>query len=439
MGNLLTRLRDGRGQSSVVRAVGLFALVGLLAAGLLAFGSILASRRAATDAAIRDSRHDAEVVARTAVEPALTDGVLTRDANSIAQLDRVVRSRVLDENLVRVKVWAADGRILYSNEPRLIGSTYTLGADEQAALRSGRAVADVSDLSRPENRFDRAFHKLLEVYLPVRTPTGKSVLFEAYFRYDTVTAGANRILAQFAPIMLGSLLALELLQIPFAWSMARRIQTGQRRQEQLLRRAIAASDVERRRIASDLHDGVVQDLAGVSYALASVRNPDPASAEVLADAAAGTRRSIRELRTLLVDIYPPSLRDAGLHAALSDLTAPLAAHGIETSIDLPTDLQFPPDVEELLFRATQEALRNVVAHAGARRVHISLARPDHRAVLEVRDDGVGFDPATVGDRDSNGHLGLRVMADLAHDAGGQFEIHSQSGTGTCVHLEVPTR
>jgi signal transduction histidine kinase len=239
--------------------------------------------------------------------------------------------------------------------------------------------------------------------------------------------------------MLGSLLALELLQIPLAWSLARRIRSGQRRQAQLLHKAIEASDTERRRIASDLHDGVVQDLAGVSFALASVHDPDPATADVLAEAATATRRSIRSLRSLLVEIYPPSLREAGLRAALSDLTAPLAARGVETAIDLPDDIAFPADVEALLFRVTQEALRNVDAHAGASHVDICLSRPNHRAVLDVRDDGSGFDPAAVADRPGQGHVGLRVLADLAQDAGGDLEIRSEPGAGTLVHLDVPTR
>src|SRR5207248_1277076 len=96
------------------------------------------------------------------------------------------------------------------------------------------------------------------------------LLFEAYFRYDAVTAGGRRSWNDFAPIMLVALIGLEALQIPLAWSMARRVRAGQQRQEVLLRRAIHASDAERRRIASDLHDGVVQDLASVSYSLASI-------------------------------------------------------------------------------------------------------------------------------------------------------------------------
>ena len=422
----------------VARAVAAFAVAGILAVVAVAFATNVVSRHVSTDAAIRDARRDTSLLARTAIQPALTDGLANADPASVAAMDSVVRRQVLDKDLVRVKLWRPDGRIVYSDEPNLIGTAYPLGADEQDALRTGVAAADVSDLSRPENRFERPFGKLLEVYQPVPTPTAGPLLFETYFPYQAVTAGGQRTWRDFAPIIFLALLGLEALQIPLAWSMARRIRAGQDRQERLLRNAIEASDAERRRIASDLHDGVVQDLASVSYSLASIEGKvGPKNREVLHEAATGTRRSIRALRSLLVEIYPPSLRDAGLRAAFSDLTAPLAAQGLDANVDLPDDLQFPPDVEALLYRAAQEAVRNVVAHAGAHRVDIRLSRPDHVAVLDVADDGVGFDPTEAEARPAQGHVGLRVLRDLTADAGGSVEVTSEQGSGTQVHVEVP--
>ena len=428
-----------RKRRPVARAVATFAAAGLIALIGVAIASVIASRRAGTDAAVRDARRDTSILARTAVAPLLTDALFSMKPAAIAAMDAEVRSRVLDHDLVRVKIWRQDGLIVYSDVPQLIGQTYHLGADEMQSFATGAAAADVSDLSRPENRYERPFGKLLEVYQPVRTPTGTTLLFETYFRYDAVSANGTRAWRDFAPIMLLSLVGLEALQIPLAWSMARRLRTGQERQAVLLRRALDASDAERRRIASDLHDGVVQDLASVSYSLASVQGKvDEQTRVAINDAAAGTRRSIRALRSLLVEIYPPSLRDAGLGAALSDLTAPLATHGIEATVELPEDLRFPPDVEALLYRAAQEAVRNVVAHARAQRVDIRLHRPDHRAVLDVSDDGVGFDvPAAVA-QPAEGHVGLRVLADLVGDAGGSVDIVSEPGAGARIHVEVPT-
>src|SRR5207302_4995526 len=140
----------------------------------------------------------------------------------------------------------------------------------------------------PENASEQPSGKLLAVHHAVHTPNGAPLLFEAYYRYQAVAASGRRVWGDFAPIMLGALIGLEALMVPLAWSMARRLQSSQRRQEQLLRRAIEASDAERRRIASDLHDGVVQDLASVSYSLGSIDGDvQGASRRVLRDAAEG--------------------------------------------------------------------------------------------------------------------------------------------------------
>ncbi len=189
---------------------------------------------------------------------------------------------------MRVKIWNADGKILYSDEPRLIGEPYALGADELRSISSGAIDADVSDLSKPENRYERDSGKLLEVYLPIRTPSGETLLFEAYYRYSLVEHIGSRLWRSFAPIALGALLMLELVQIPFAWSLARRLRARLQERELLLHRALEASEVERRQIASDLHDGAVQDLAGVAYALSAAARREEAHGSA-ADAGSSRR------------------------------------------------------------------------------------------------------------------------------------------------------
>jgi signal transduction histidine kinase len=352
-------------------------------------------------------------------------------------MDRVVRGRVLSGDVVRVKLWNARGKIVYSDEHRLIGLTLPLKADELAALRQGTTEAEVSDLSRPENRFERPHKKLLEVYLGVREPSGKRLLFESYQRFSSISASGQRLWERFLPALIGALVLLELAQIPLAWSLARRLRRGQREREALLRRALDASATERRRIAGDLHDGAVQNLAGVSYELAAAVGelPEGSAARSAVERGAGqARRTVRELRTLLVDIYPPVLRRSGLRAALSDLLNGISAAGLEGRLDVQPDLQLPYELEELLFRTAQEALRNVHRHADAREVEIRIDVTGGHAVLEVSDDGRGFEPS---DHQTNGHFGLRMMGDLVRDAGGEFSIVSASGEGTIVRAEVP--
>jgi signal transduction histidine kinase len=232
---------------------------------------------------------------------------------------------------------------------------------------------------------------------------------------------------------------LELAQIPLAWSLARRLRRGQLEREALLRRAIDASAIERRRIAGDLHDGVVQNLAGVSYGLSAVAEQLPQGSSTRAaveEGATEARRTVRELRTLLVDIYPPDLHRSGLQAALADLLDGIRSPGCEARLSVRPDLELPRDKEALLFRAAQEAIRNVRRHADAAAVDVSVEADATTAVLVVTDDGRGFDP-TAPAPSSNGHFGLRVMADLIRDGGGSVDIDSAPGKGTRVRLEVP--
>ena len=234
--------------------------------------------------------------------------------------------------------------------------------------------------------------------------------------------------------MLGALVLLALIQLPLAWQLARRVRRTQEERESLLRHAIEASDVERRRIARDLHDGVVQDLAAVSYSLSAAAEGAPAPFDAqLREAAAETRQGIRQLRTLLVEIYPPELHRAGLPAALADLLTASEARGLETSLDVDPELELGREAEELFFRVAQEAIRNVIKHAGATHVGVTIGRTNGRVQLLVEDDGRGFDPQHL---NGDAHFGLRMLADLVRDADGELEIDSTPGTGSRVSVEV---
>jgi two-component system, NarL family, sensor kinase len=433
--------RDDGGRWMVAWQVGQFTLAGLIAVAIVGVATAVASQRVGKREAIVDARTQTVAKAQGFIEPAVTNALKTGDPAAVAQIDKVVQRDLLDASLVRVKIWTKNGTIVYSDEPRLIGSRYTLGPDERAALDNGLIEAEVSDLAKPENRFERSQHKLLEVYLPIRTPDGERLLFEAYFRYDAVVESGSDIWRSFAPITIGALIALELVQIPLAYSLARRLRQRQIEREDLLRGALDASNVERRRIASDLHDGVVQDLAGVAFALGgSARRSDlpPDSAELLDHSAAEVRESIKALRSLLVEIYPPNLDDEGLEVALTDLLARANGRGITTTLDA-ARLQQPlsSDVSGLLYRVAQEALRNVLTHGRASSVVMTVATDAGSAVLDVTDDGIGFDPEAAAATVESGHFGLRALADRVSDAGGRLQVESAPGAGTHIHAEVP--
>ena len=203
------------------------------------------------------------------------------------------------------------------------------------------------------------------------------------------------------------------------------------------------SDAERRRIAADLHDGVVQDLAGVAFGLgAAARRPgvDADTALALSDAAGDVRMSVTALRSLLVEIYPPNLLAEGLVPAIEDLATRARARGLDVTVDASawTPGATPPEAP-LLYRGAQEALRNVIKHANAQSVQFVMASPENRASLDVVDDGCGFDPEAVTRHGTSGHFGLVALRDLVASVGGAVEIDSTPGSGTRVHLEVPQR
>jgi len=429
---------------SVARAVATVAAAGLVAVILIGFGTVELLRRQSAREAVDDSKVVTRLAGRGIVAPALTLRLLAGDREAVARLDRLVRSRVLVNGIVRVKIWTSSGRIVYSDEPRLIGRRYPFTSDERAAFRSRAVRAELSNTDRPENQFERQLGKLLEVYLPIESPAGRPLLFEAYQPFNEVTASAHRLWISFAPALLGGLVLLELLQLPIAWSIARRLRQGHQERERLLRRAVDASEVERRRLARDLHDGVVQDLAGVAYAVSAAAEQVGAEraelvAGTLREATAATRRCIRQLRSLLVQIYPASLERAGLEAALSDLTAQFGSRAVEARLEFEPDLKLSSETEALLFRVAQEALRNVASHSRARQVRVSVGRDDGRVLLTVADDGRGFSPEATRRPGGDSHFGLGMLEDLVRDAGGELRIESSPGHGTRIRAGVPAR
>jgi two-component system NarL family sensor kinase len=421
-----------------------FVAASLAASVVFVLASLLLLRHLGRTEAIRDARATARLAAVGIAEPNLEDGLLRGDRRALTRLDRVVQERVLSNEIVRVKLWSADGRILYSDEPRLIGARYPLGEEEQEALVSGAVDAEVSDLEGPENRFERAEGDLLEVYSRIRTPNGTPLLFEVYERYDSVVASGRRIWLSFLPALLAALVLLWVVQVPLAYRLARRVREGDEEREVLLRRALDASNDERRRIAIDLHDDVVQDLAGVSYSLAAAvqsapaARADPELRATLEEGAAATRGSMQRLRSLLLAIHPPNLRKSGLEPALADVIAPLEQRGIRAELDIQRPLALPPETETMIFRAAQEAIRNVLEHAAAKRVAVRVETSNGSARLTVEDDGTGFDDEELERRREEGHIGLALLEELAAHENARVDISSERGRGTSFVLEVST-
>jgi two-component system NarL family sensor kinase len=433
-------------------AVARFVAGSLVAVAVVVVGGYFALRKVTIDDAERGTSQLVQIDGRL-VQGALRDGILRRDPAAIAAVDDTVVSQVLPElskgssvpPIKRVKIWAADGTVLYSDAPQLIGQKFDLGDEEREILEKGGAEAELSDLSKPENQYERQYDKLLEAHTPIRTPNGTRVLFEIYQQFSAVQSGATSRLRRLAPPLIAGLIVLLVSQVPLAWSMAKRLQRGHRDREILLNNAIEASEQERRRIASDLHDGVVQDVAGVAFGLAPLaehaeRRGDEREARLLKGSASTLRQGVRDLRTLLVEIHPPSLESTGLEAALSDLLSPLRADGIATELHVDENVTPGSGNDALVYRVAREALRNAQKYAEATTVRVDVSRPVPQTTrLVVTDDGRGFTPDDRERRGEEGHVGLTLLQSLVRQSHGTLAVRSHPGKGTTVELEVPAR
>ncbi len=418
---------------TVRREVAFSALLSTLAAAAIGVGGFWAARTVATGEAIHQAEQATELLAAAVIEPAVPVGLVEGDPEAIEALDAVVGTSVLSDRIVAAKIWRDDGTVLYSDDLEGIGSTFALGADQQDVFATGTSHAELSDLSEEENADQSDFEQLLEVYVAIEDPQGRRLLFETYQTTAGIDATTQRILRAFAPVVLGGLLLFGAVQALLSWRLARRLQASQDERERLLAQSLAASDHERRTIAADLHDGVVQDLVGVTYSLDALAAEDAPHAPELAAAATSTRRSVRSLRSLLVEIYPPNLSQVGLAGAVADLVA-AGPSDVDVEIHVDPTITLSDGTEEAVYRAIREALSNVRRHARATHATVRLeATEPGRVELTVSDDGIGFDPAAV----EAGHVGLRLLADLAHSLGGTLTIDSAPGSGTTVRMVVP--
>lgn len=409
---------------------------GLALAVILVTGLVFANRAAEREG-VADVRELTAVLARNVVEPNLPQGLLEGDRAAITTFDALVTQRLQrGTDIVRVKLWSPDGRIVYSDDPRLIGARFAIDAEERAVLTSGGTEAEVSDLSRPENRLDRSLGPhLLEVYTGVRTARGDPLLLECYYSFADVNSRRTELMWSFASITLAGLVVFAGFQISLGYNT---VSWLQRERERLLSQAVKVSEAERRRLAADLHDGVVQDLVGASFVVSGAaqeleRGGSGALAARLKGSTEGIRASIQRLRSMVVDLYPASLRQAGLDVALSDLVAPLRARDVDVELIIDPDLDLPEHAESLLYRVAQESLRNVSHHARATRVRVRVTSSATSTTIEVVDDGVGFVPRPA----QPGHIGLRTIADLAEESGALLQLSSSPGRGTTVRLELP--
>jgi signal transduction histidine kinase len=224
----------------------------------------------------------------------------------------------------------------------------------------------------------------------------------------------------------------------FAARAAVAVELRQRIARDALQRVVSAQELERRRLARELHDETGQALASI---LLGLRGLEDVKDEVALKAAVTevrelVRSTLQDVRRLAVELRPKALDDFGLVAALERLTDNFAEQTgmtIEFVPNLSGDGRFPPEVETALYRLVQESLTNIVKHARAKSVSIVLTRRAESVSVIVEDDGVGFEP----ERESGDGIGLLGMRERVGLFGGRVVVESRPGAGTTVVAEVP--
>jgi signal transduction histidine kinase len=222
----------------------------------------------------------------------------------------------------------------------------------------------------------------------------------------------------------------------------RELERNQRRLDRLARQTLQASDLERARIAHQIHDTAAQSMVSAFRFLDAARafantHPGDSIDAYLESASDRMVTAIKEVRAVLNDLVPPGLEELGLGQAIHSRMKALAA---ESGMDMTIDGELPrldDWVEQALYGMTTEALTNAVRHSRANSVRTQLRATKGRAVVTIEDDGQGFDPAAAERRRQGGGLGLLGIARQTRWLGGAASVRSSIGSGTVVRISIP--
>ena len=219
------------------------------------------------------------------------------------------------------------------------------------------------------------------------------------------------------------------------------LRKSHRQNQELAGRLITAQELERARIARELHDDVGQRLASFSIALGTLRRRLPGAPQPVHDELAGLQRETvtlgNDLRSLSHELHPALLEHLGLVDALRRRCEEVSAEsGVTVALDVTSELgPVPDEVALCLYRVAQEALRNVVNHAQARSARVELSRQNGRVAMRITDDGRGFEPGMAA---SHRGLGLISLDERVRMLAGTLAIESSPHIGTTVSVTVPS-
>jgi len=217
--------------------------------------------------------------------------------------------------------------------------------------------------------------------------------------------------------------------------LVRDIERAEKDRRSLFDRTLQATEQERIQVAAELHDGPIQRLTALAYELEHAKqrllraSQDEGAARV-EQAQAALSAEVQGLRQLMVSLRPPTLDEVGLEAALRDQLGAFARRsGVDCSLRVALDGRLDGELETVVYRITQEALHNVARHAQAGRLWLDLEETGDQVRLEIRDDGVGFQPVPSSVLVRDGRFGLAGMRERVEIAGGSWQVDARPGAG----------
>lgn len=217
----------------------------------------------------------------------------------------------------------------------------------------------------------------------------------------------------------------------------------QERLRQLSHRILSVQEEERKRISRELHDVIAQMLAGINVRLANLKTEALANTQGLAKSISRTQRlvgkSVDIVHRFACELRPEGLNDLGLIPALhSFLKSITRKTGIRVSLTAFTGVEKLSSLKRTaLYRVAHEALTNVALHAHASQVDVVLKKQSHAVIMDIHDNGQGFDIKQTLDSTRSKRLGLLGIKERVEMLGGKFSIESALGKGTTIHAQIP--
>jgi signal transduction histidine kinase len=421
---------------------------------LLSFGTLIAvgagtsvvSENIAAEGAEHDARTRASGMTGDLAVPRVTAALRRHDPKAIRdlgeELSRAMAGDLTGEPVAHIVVWDANGTVLWADTGE-IGKRFDFPAGVGTLAEQGKGTT----VFKPGERDETAPHpgknpsdgNLVEVYVGAVGADDKPFVFEAHTPMESVDERSAAIFMKLLPLSLGGLLLLQLANVPLALSLARRVDRSTDHRSMILSRSLRSWHDERRRLAQDLHDGVIQDLSAMSYALPAVLAQLPDEPEADPARSIGERmtealtQDLRALRSLLIDLVPADLDGNGLEVALETMAQRSADRGLQVDVTVEPDLGVGSAVAGLVYRVAREGLRNAEKHAEARTATVHVGRQGDQVEILVRDDGRGVRTREA----SNGHVGLRLLEELVADVGGTLALSNGTDRGAQLRGLIP--